>query len=381
MPPKVAIKAEVSLRQQKQLVFRDDFRTSNCRVRWETLKPPFAGGEPELLQDLRRAVRETADEISKKDSETRSTQKRLLAVGLKSTARAIKRGDAAAVVICCDNLPSALIQHLPVMCALRGVPAAILAASHFTLAKVIAPLWRAGKVGHNHAVSVALRASCTAHPKLLWFCQQVRRNATALRVPFLLPANSVPACAIPLLKTDDCPTSDATENRTEQVEECEGVIMLPWLGTQHKRNLSVGAQSLRSTWHNSTRSALQNKMMVDEPPKRVKLEIPSAGPQKHPRLDLNSSTLPCKQHFHTIASSEADSGTARAFVGAGGADIQERSSAITAEEPTVASVDSMEASAEVPLNVKSTSSEPTAPASEGTGSAGPSIYDFFDTEP
>ncbi|CAK0907414.1 unnamed protein product [Prorocentrum cordatum] len=84
-----------------------------------------------------------------------------VAVGLRATARSVERGDARAVIVCTDGVPSAVVQHLPVLCTLRGVPIAMLASSPGSLADAVAPCARRRGRGPGSAVAVALLQGCS----------------------------------------------------------------------------------------------------------------------------------------------------------------------------------------------------------------------------
>merc|ERR1719331_3678826 len=107
--------------QKKRRSLKADFKTSPYCVRWEVLRPKAgAGSEPLLLEELRKAAIRPPDEQSPGVGG--------IAIGLKAVSKALEAGDALGVLACTEGVPSVLVQHLPVMCALRGIPIAILAA-------------------------------------------------------------------------------------------------------------------------------------------------------------------------------------------------------------------------------------------------------------
>jgi len=217
----------------RRRVFRADPRTAPYYVRWQVLKQSAPGREPAILDELRRAARFHAAEIgtaasrigsecpggNKADgaagrekgkvcraaatsnrggtvTDTTPMPEALarspLAVGVRSVGRGLERGNAMAVIVC-SEAPSALIQHLPVMCALRKVPVAIIAASPFALANAIAPCCgpRYGK--RSHAAAVGLLQTCAAYPKFAQLAQHLQKAAPDICLPFLLPAGGAPS--------------------------------------------------------------------------------------------------------------------------------------------------------------------------------------------
>lgn len=51
------------------------------------------------------------------------------------------------MVFVCESVPCVLMQHLPVLCALQGVPVAVIAASPEALGSAVAPLQRKPPLG------------------------------------------------------------------------------------------------------------------------------------------------------------------------------------------------------------------------------------------
>lgn len=123
------------------------------------------------------------------------------------------------MLMCTEGVPLVLTQHLPVMCSLRKVPVAVIAATPTALARVISQgmstsrnaacsaIPRASTAGgiatlgsgvadnpgHSwaraptHAVAVAVLRECSTAPRLVDFCERLRASAPAVQLPFLLP--------------------------------------------------------------------------------------------------------------------------------------------------------------------------------------------------
>mmetsp|Transcript_130310 Transcript_130310/g.405363 ORF Transcript_130310/g.405363 Transcript_130310/m.405363 type:complete len:347 (-) Transcript_130310:31-1071(-) len=183
-----------TLRSQRQKVFKVDHKTTPCRVRWEVHRAAGNQWEPKLVHDLRTALGDTA---AAAPGGTGGAG-RLVAVGLRAVERAVERGDALVVVVCTEGVPSLLMQHLPVICALRNVPVTVVATTPASLARAVgAPRgFRRGR--EARAIAVALLKACTTVPPLAALCTEVRLSAPPPKLPFLLPARlrqaALPGC-------------------------------------------------------------------------------------------------------------------------------------------------------------------------------------------
>eukprot|EP00413_Alexandrium_margalefii_P000208 CAMPEP_0204517406 /NCGR_PEP_ID=MMETSP0661-20131031/3651_1 /ASSEMBLY_ACC=CAM_ASM_000606 /TAXON_ID=109239 /ORGANISM="Alexandrium margalefi, Strain AMGDE01CS-322" /LENGTH=339 /DNA_ID=CAMNT_0051522801 /DNA_START=69 /DNA_END=1085 /DNA_ORIENTATION=- len=138
-----------TLRSQRQKVFKVDHKTTPCRVRWEVHRAAGNQWEPKLVHDLRTALGDTA---AAAPGGTGGAG-RLVAVGLRAVERAVERGDALVVVVCTEGVPSLLMQHLPVICALRNVPVTVVATTPASLARAVGAAsrlqaWEGGE-GHR----------------------------------------------------------------------------------------------------------------------------------------------------------------------------------------------------------------------------------------
>ncbi|CAE6958302.1 ANKS3 [Symbiodinium sp. KB8] len=151
---------------------------ARAKANAEVLRAP-AGVEPEALWSLRLAARDTAGPESGTS---------LIACGLRAAARAVERKEAWVVFVCTEGVPSALMQHLPMLCALQQVPVAVVAATTEALGSAVAPLWPGRRKSNvDQAVAVALLRRCEERPRLAELCRQLEGSLPPVRLPFLLP--------------------------------------------------------------------------------------------------------------------------------------------------------------------------------------------------
>jgi len=170
-------------------VFRADPKTSTCRVRWEVLKPPYAGGDIQLLWDLSRALRAAATTAQEHGELPKRPSSVLLALGARGVARAVQNGEAEAVLCCVEGVPAVLVQHVPVMCALRGIPVAMLAATPLAMLQCTQPILSLAKprIYPGGIVVIALTKGCSEHPKLAALVKEWRTSLPPVQLPFLVP--------------------------------------------------------------------------------------------------------------------------------------------------------------------------------------------------
>eukprot|EP00931_Biecheleriopsis_adriatica_P118813 TRINITY_DN94130_c0_g1_i1.p1 TRINITY_DN94130_c0_g1~~TRINITY_DN94130_c0_g1_i1.p1 ORF type:complete len:448 (-),score=80.96 TRINITY_DN94130_c0_g1_i1:48-1352(-) len=166
----------------KRRFFRADAKTSQFRTRWEVQKPPSPGLETEALWSLRLAARAAEGNLPQGGE--------VVAPGLRATTRAVDEGKAWVVFVCCEDVPSVLIQHLPVLCQLRATPVAVLAASPMQLAGALAPLL--GKEVQQVVAAALLRDACKLQPRLSELCEKLATSLPRVRLPFLLPDSGAP---------------------------------------------------------------------------------------------------------------------------------------------------------------------------------------------
>lgn len=117
-----------------------------------------------------------------------ATAKGLAAIGMKATVKALEK-EQASVVFVCEGVPTVLMQHLPVICALKKVPIAVLAAAPQTLGSAAAPF--RPKQKDLQATAVALLKGCRQIPRLAELCQRLEASLPPVRVPFLRTAGEV----------------------------------------------------------------------------------------------------------------------------------------------------------------------------------------------
>ncbi|CAE7456145.1 Eef2k [Symbiodinium sp. CCMP2592] len=111
-----------------------------------------------------------------------------IACGLRAAARAVERKEAWVVFVCTEGVPSALMQHLPLLCALQQVPVAVVAATTEALGSAVAPLWPGRRKSNlDQTVAVALLRRCEERPRLAELCRQLEGSLPPVRLPFLLP--------------------------------------------------------------------------------------------------------------------------------------------------------------------------------------------------
>eukprot|EP00927_Polykrikos_kofoidii_P003678 TRINITY_DN11482_c1_g2_i1.p1 TRINITY_DN11482_c1_g2~~TRINITY_DN11482_c1_g2_i1.p1 ORF type:complete len:347 (-),score=69.35 TRINITY_DN11482_c1_g2_i1:1064-2104(-) len=222
--PQQPLRGGKCLRNQRHRVFKADLRTSPYSIRFDVLRPPTAGLDPNLLFEFRKLARsvacgrtpEAASQTATAEVSQASSSHAVVAVGLRAAASAVDRGHASAVLVCGgDCVSSGLMQHLPIMCSLRAVPVAILAASPRALGLAVAPLRdaqrRRREVSHGGivrsggkqqgrraltAVAVAiLQQGCEAHDDLREYVSGLSRSVPKIKLPFLIPTGGAPPCA------------------------------------------------------------------------------------------------------------------------------------------------------------------------------------------
>eukprot|EP00435_Cladocopium_sp_Y103_P063203 s507_g24.t1 len=146
---------------------------------WENLVQRAAAGlESDALWGLRLAAKDVKDVHP-------ATAKGLAAIGVKATVKALEK-EQALVVFVCEGVPTVLMQHLPVICAMKKVPIAVLAAAPETLGSAAAPF--RPKQKDLQATAVALLKSCRQVPRLAELCQRLEASLPPVRVPFLRTA-------------------------------------------------------------------------------------------------------------------------------------------------------------------------------------------------
>jgi len=180
-----------TLRGQQRRTFKPDARDTTCRVVWEPVRGQ-SGQEPKLLQQLREAAQVFMKTTVRPPTpgSIEGKPETVIAVGLRSVERAVKKGNALAVLVCTEGVPQLLMQHIPVICALADVPVAVLAVTPSALASAVSPLVDARVTrggGRSSALTVAFLTACKGMPELATFCRDVRVSVTAPSLPFLMP--------------------------------------------------------------------------------------------------------------------------------------------------------------------------------------------------
>ncbi|CAE7487383.1 Anks3, partial [Symbiodinium microadriaticum] len=334
---------------------------ARAKANAEVLRAP-AGVEPEALWSLRLAARDTAGPESGTS---------LIACGLRAAARAVERKEAWVVFVCTEGVPSALMQHLPMLCALQQVPVAVVAATTEALGSAVAPLWPGRRKSNvDQAVAVALLRRCEERPRLAELCRQLEGSLPPVRLPFLLPEGGAklwrPAPAA------------AVEAKGPSQGVLEGFIHLPsaprnaggnWRGEHTKKGPGKGSGkgSRKGSGEGSGRAAPQPaeaaaakdslKRKIDEGPggpalKKLELSSqprPAGGPESE-ESKLSSQSAPAGRPQPELPSPIAPTGT----------------------EPKMPEV-SLESSPAPAGGL----SEPTSPPKPGEQA--PTISDFFDT--
>jgi len=184
--------------QQRARVFKPDARDATCRVVWEPLRGQ-SGQEPRLIQQLQEATQAFVKASVRPPTpgnpgSIEGKPETVIAVGLRSVERAVKKGNALAVLVCTEGVPQLLMQHIPVICALADVPVAVLAVAPSILARAVSPLsevrvTRGGS--RSSAMTLAMLTACEKIPELASFCRDVRISVPAPKLPFLMPRDSL----------------------------------------------------------------------------------------------------------------------------------------------------------------------------------------------
>lgn len=220
------------MRNQHRKVFKVDHKATPCRARWEVVKASGYHSEPKILNDMRKALSGVAALPPPEEPgghKRGSALARFVVLGLRAVERAVERGDALVVVVCTEGVPSLLVQHLPVICTLRNVSIAMLAATPPMLASAIgAPRsTRRGKAKDPGAVAAAFLQACTSLPALAEFCREAQLTLPAPKLPFLLPSSLQQAPPRPAPTAAEAPGSKAAAPGQAAGQVGDDVIMLP----------------------------------------------------------------------------------------------------------------------------------------------------------
>eukprot|EP00439_Symbiodinium_sp_Y106_P042975 s3640_g5.t1 len=280
---------------------------------------------------------------------------------------------------------SALMQHLPLLCALQQVPVAVVAATTEALGSAVAPLWPGRRKSNlDQTVAVALLRRCEERPRLAELCRQLEGSLPPVRLPFLLPEGGAK-----LWRPAPAATVDA---KGPSPGVPESFIHLPaaprntggnWRGEHTKKGLDPvgrlrhgpskgsGKSSRKGSGEGSGRAASQPaeaaaakdslKRKIDEEPGGPALKKPELSSQPRPaggpefeEPQLSSQTAP-----------------------AGGGPETRQPELSTPIAPTGTEPKTPEVSLESSPTPAGARSEPTSPPKHLE--QGPTISDFFDT--
>lgn len=331
MAPKKTAEVPVALRLSlRRPIFRADGRTGSSRVKWEVQRPAGVGKLPNILFDLRTAAREAAG--------LNVNFRKCFAVGLQAASRAVERGAAAGVLLCCEGVPAILMQHLPVLCALRRVPVAVMAATTLQMREVLAILQPT--VAEPVAVAL-LAAGCSSHPPLTMFCRQMRETLPPVRLPYLFPTEGIPRLLH--AETPKTPGAGPPEELILRLDPLptKPIPSIPELKGSGKM---VSKRLWKDGWGTPERSASTRRIAAKQA--ALKRGAPLAGPSSHPTAGAPAA-----------ASAAAPSKRQRQASGAPAVTIDPETSATTIDPP------------------------PAVPAANSKTEEKPGIYDFFEDIP
>ncbi|CAK9054198.1 Ankyrin repeat and SAM domain-containing protein 3 [Durusdinium trenchii] len=267
----------------KRRIFRDDPRSGSSRVRWEVQRGG-AGLEADALWRLRLAVKDLPPEHAAG----------LAAIGVKGAAKALKKDQALLVFLCVEGVPTVLIQHLPVMCAFKKVPVAVIATNPETLGTAAAP-FRPRQNGLRTA-AVTLLKSCRREKRLAELVERLQASLPPVKLPFLRSASDAPRLRAQM----QAEAVENTENlKKEEEAQAEDFIQFesPFAGSGWK-----GFQSAKGKGREKT-------VPWAGPPKRRRER---GAPQKREERPLQGPSQLAKDEHPPVRNERLEPGLPRA---------------------------------------------------------------------